>query len=183
MRRTGFSDEGHGAPMRSPKGHLWFGVTSILMLTLDLWSKHEAFRRLGEKEQYVLWKGVFGFQRVLNSGMMYGAFQNVPAHWWVLLRGLVCVAIIVLYFSLRDNSRLTQFAFGLVSAGALGNIYDNIFGGLANGTGLFTGKVRDFLWFHWFEFPTFNVADSCICVGAPLLLIILWRHDKKSAAA
>ena len=42
-------------------------------------------------------------------------------------------------------------------------------------------EVRDFLHFYWFEFPTFNVADSCICVGAPLLLLVLWNHDREKA--
>ena len=34
-----------------------------------------------------------------------------------------------------------------------------------------TGGVRDFLYFYWFDFPVFNVADSCLVVGAALLLI------------
>lgn len=52
-------------------------------------------------------------------------------------------------------------ALGLIMAGTLGNLYDRL---------VFNG-VRDFLYFHWFEFPVFNIADSCLVCGAFLLLI------------
>jgi lipoprotein signal peptidase len=52
-------------------------------------------------------------------------------------------------------------ALGLILAGTLGNLYDRL---------VFNG-VRDFLYFHWFEFPVFNIADSCLVCGAFLLLI------------
>jgi signal peptidase II len=61
----------------------------------------------------------------------------------------------------------------LVLSGALGNLYDNLFLDDPHDAHPF-GKVRDFIdvyfaAFDW-HFPTFNVADSCITVGAILLL-------------
>ena len=66
-------------------------------------------------------------------------------------------------------------AFGLVLAGACGNVYDNIFSP--------GGRVRD-----WIQvilpggqaFPTFNVADSMITVGAGLLLVYFYRADREA---
>lgn len=58
-------------------------------------------------------------------------------------------------------------AVGLVFGGALGNLWDRIV----------HGSVRDFLDVHaggW-HWPTFNVADSAICVGTALLAWIFWR--------
>ena len=50
-------------------------------------------------------------------------------------------------------------------------------------------RLRDFLRFHgevggraW-AFPAFNVADSCICVGALALAFVLWRGQPKGRAA
>jgi signal peptidase II len=164
-------------------GHWIFLLTTLGFLALDLWSKHAAFERIRPGEMYVVWQDVFALRLTLNSGMMWGRFQDIPAVWWVMLRGGVFGALIWLYLSLRDSSKLVQLAFGLVAAGALGNIWDNVFQGVATGKGLFNGSVRDFLHFYAFEFPTFNVADSCICVGAPLLLLILWSHDRRRAQA
>ncbi|MFO0938045.1 MAG: signal peptidase II [Gemmataceae bacterium] len=52
-------------------------------------------------------------------------------------------------------------ALGLILGGAIGNCYDRI---------VFHG-VRDFLYFYWFEFPVFNVADCCLVVGTTMLLL------------
>jgi lipoprotein signal peptidase len=63
-------------------------------------------------------------------------------------------------------------ALGLIMAGTLGNLYDRL---------VFNG-VRDFLYFHWFEFPVFNIADSCLVCGAFLLLIqAFWTRPSVGA--
>jgi signal peptidase II len=63
-------------------------------------------------------------------------------------------------------------ALGLILAGTLGNLYDRL---------VFNG-VRDFLYFHWFEFPVFNIADSCLVCGACLLLIqAFWSRPAEPA--
>jgi len=42
--------------------------------------------------------------------------------------------------------------------------------------------VRDFLYFHWFEFPVFNVADCCLVCGAFLLLAQAFLHRPVAAS-
>ena len=65
-----------------------------------------------------------------------------------------------------QNTPLMRTALALVFGGALGNLWDR----------LFRGTVTDFLQFIFgsYEFPSFNVADSMITIGAGLLLIDLW---------
>jgi signal peptidase II len=62
----------------------------------------------------------------------------------------------------------------LILAGALGNLYDNLFLAAPGAAHPF-GLVRDFIdvYFRAFDwhFDTFNVADACICVGAAILLL------------
>ena len=61
-------------------------------------------------------------------------------------------------------------ALGLILAGTLGNLYDRL---------IFDG-VRDFLYFHWFEWPVFNLADCCLVCGAFLLLVqAFWSKPVK----
>ena len=102
----------------------------------------------------------------LNPGVMWGIGQE----WnpWIL-RSVRIVAVIVIFFILFKTSsddRLAVVSLGLVLGGAVGNIYDS----------LRYGAVRDFLKFDFdfpvFDpFPTFNVADSAICIGVFLLAI------------
>ena len=165
---------------RAKPGHALFFIIFAVLLALDLWSKDATFSSLSPPDgtgEHEVWPGVFKLRLVHNPGMMWGMAQDVQAHWWVLIRSAVLVGLLWLYFTLEPRTRFAQIAFGLVAAGALGNIFDNVF----QGDRLFEGQVRDFLHFYWFEFPTFNVADSCICVGAPLLLLVLWHQDRGKA--
>lgn len=74
--------------------------------------------------------------------------------------------VVTLMFALgRIRRRLMQVALGLMNAGILGNLYDRLFN---------EGRVRDFIdvyvgSYHW---PTFNVADSLLCIGVGLMLIL-----------
>jgi signal peptidase II len=72
----------------------------------------------------------------------------------------------------RDEWR-TALPFALIIAGALGNVVDR----------LRLGYVVDFVeWycrsFHW---PVFNVADSCIVVGATLMVLFNFASKEKQA--
>lgn len=63
-------------------------------------------------------------------------------------------------------------ALGLILAGTLGNLYDRI---------VFLG-VRDFLqWYYLFNFPRFNIADSCLVCGASVLLLQAFFAKEKKA--
>jgi signal peptidase II len=74
-------------------------------------------------------------------------------------------------------------ALVLVLAGAVGNLYDNLF--LAREGETF-GQVRDFVDVYFtawdWHFPTFNVADSCISVGAVLLFVSSFAKSTPSDA-
>ena len=65
---------------------------------------------------------------------------------------------------------LAHAAFGLFVGGTLGNVRDRLFG----------DHVIDFIDVHlpYYRFPAFNVADSCICVGVGLYIIMSYRHDR-----
>lgn len=163
----------------------WFWSPIVPLVVLDLWSKAWAFTYVplhgetmgGYGPEVVVWSGPISFHLVnyWNTGTIWGLFQS----WTLPLVLLRCVAIgVILYIALRRLSpqrRLAQFLLGLVMAGAIGNLYDNLTER--------SGGVRDFLLFFIgtpgdrTAFPAFNVADSCITVGAIALFLLLLAHD------
>ena len=117
----------------------------------------DALRRLqtlsGDKLPRVNPGALFGL-RVGASGASNTIFAIVS----------ILAAIAITYWSLRPSTARDRFlcaALGLILGGTLGNLYDRL---------VFHG-VRDFLHFYWFEFPVFNIADSCLVCGAFLLLV------------
>ena len=96
-----------------------------------------------------------------NTG---AAFSILSGHniILVLLTIALCVMIYHIMYSYKE-SKLNNAAFGLMFGGILGNLADR----------LFIGYVRDFISFKFGSvfFPTFNVADMAICIGALLLII------------
>jgi len=107
-----------------------------------------------------------GFELSYNSGIAFG-IQLPPIVQEVLIGiALIIVAIIAVRSARTTNYQLstTNLSFGLIIGGGIANVIDRIPDGL----------VTDFI--QMGTFPTFNIADSCITVGAALLLWESWRH-------
>ncbi|MGN0798537.1 MAG: signal peptidase II [Christensenellales bacterium] len=97
----------------------------------------------------------------LNTG---GAWGFLGEHLWVLIAVTVIffVVVAVIENKLRISHPLYSIAMSFVVGGACGNFIDRIA----------LGGVRDFLFFEFAPtFPTFNIADSFLCIGMALLLI------------
>jgi len=161
-----------------------FAFVAVLV-ALDLWSKSAVFAWLsgdgaqlvrdvcGHPRQHVLGEDVgwFTFMLSENPGAAFGGFSESP-HILIGLRVLAVLGLLFLIVRARTDSPWFTAALLLVLAGALGNLYDNLFREAVGGHPY--GKVRDFIdvyFARWnWHFPTFNVADSCITVGAVILL-------------
>lgn len=131
----------------------------------DLWTKAAVFGRLDPGERFAVISGFFYLAPVRNPGAVWSLFQEVPPAAWVVLRGLIASGLLVFYLRQEALPFLVQIAFAFVLAGAIGNLHDNALTA--------EGSVRDFvLWvFFGWPFPTFNVADSMITVGAITLAV------------
>jgi len=113
--------------------------------------------------------GFFDLVRVHNTGIAFGNF-NVGASANIVFTCVTIVAlcfIIVLWKKNAFPTRLSKVAVALLISGILGNLTDR----------LWHGYVVDFLDFHinGKHWPSFNVADSCICVAASLLFITAFQ--------
>lgn len=106
----------------------------------------------------------FQLRMAWNAGISFSMFNSGEALTTALLIVVQLGITLALLWWLRTLDRpWLQMACGLVIGGALGNILDR----------LMFGAVADFLDFYWgsWHFPTFNVADSSISIGAGLWLL------------
>ena len=114
-----------------------------------------------------------GFTTIINHGAVFGMFQGYVAYF--LLFSVVAMAMILWVFATsKARQWVVHLALGMITAGALGNLYDRA---IHNG-------VRDMLRFYVSWYPwIFNLADVLLCVGVPLLMLcwILTKPDSNPA--
>ncbi len=116
--------------------------------------------------------GFFNITHIHNSGAIFGILSSsgkLPVFLLLTGASLFALGFVVYYFVKTPAAdRLTRISLALILAGALGNLTDRIL----------RGFVIDFLDFHIgpHHWPFFNVADSCITVGALLLVVIFFRR-------
>jgi signal peptidase II len=107
-----------------------------------------------------------------NFGAAFSLFQNGGLFFVVV--ALVVSALIIYYAPrLPINDWLSRVALGLQLGGAIGNLLDR----------LTQGYVTDFIHFQipqiGFDWPVFNIADSCIVIGVILLIVASFVQGEK----
>lgn len=152
------------AERNGPPG--WLPVVVVVAILLaDQLTKVWAVRDLADGPVHV-WGDVVVFQLGRNTGGAFSLFQSFTPV-------LAVLAIVVAVFLARAATRSTDVwmvvGLSLVLGGALGNLLDRIF----RDPGFLEGAVVDFISVG--SWPTFNVADSAITVGA---VLIIWRGWK-----
>ena len=145
---------------------------SAAVVLLDRVTKHLVTRLLSTSQVHVVIPGVFHISHVHNTGAAFSMFaENAsPATVRNILIAFSIIAAILIFAMLWRVGRsfsISAVALALILGGALGNLYDRIR----------YHYVVDFLEVHIgnYHWPDFNVADSCICIGACLLLIEIFR--------
>ena len=136
-----------------------------------IWIAHRLpFGTYGERGGAItVVRGFFYLVHQGNTGAAWSMFTGRSVLLAVLAAGTL-VAIFFWRHTLGLRARYTQISFGLLCGGILGNLTDR----------LAYGHVIDFLDLHFgsYIYPTFNVADSAICVGVVLYLIQSLRAPK-----
>lgn len=153
-------------------------VLAIIVFVLDQLTKAWIAARLpfptyGEMGgAIVVIPGFFHLVHVGNTGAAWSMFSG-QSIWLAVLAAATLLGIYYWRHTLGLRDRLTQVCFGLLCGGIVGNLVDRIV----------HGHVIDFVDLHFgsYTYPTFNVADSGICVGVILYLIQSIRAPKAAA--
>ena len=125
------------------------------------------------KSKLVLYQSIsiidnfFYITYVRNTGAAWSMFSG--KQYFLIIVSLI-VIIFLFYYLYKKNkyNKLEIFGYSLLISGAVGNLIDRIF----------YGYVIDYLNFYIFnyDFPVFNIADTCIVIGIMLLFISSWRE-------
>jgi signal peptidase II len=141
----------------------WLGI-ALAVILLDQFTKTLilGFFELGDSRTVT---SFFNIVRVHNTGAAFSFLAGAAGwqRWFFVGLGVVAAGFIVWMLRSHGGQRLFAWALALILGGALGNVIDR----------LLHGHVVDFIQVHyggWF-FPSFNVADSAITVGAACLIL------------
>lgn len=172
---------------------LFLGVT-IALLAADLYVKKVSFERVAgvpvvlptdgvdnpnryipPHDAIVVVPGLLNLKLVYNTGAVFGIGKG--KQWLFVLVSFVAVMVIATVFARSAaNAWLTHLSLGLVLGGALGNMHDR----------LRYNAVRDM--FHMLPSTPlwpwiFNIADAALMVGVGVLIVLLYRADKRARTA
>lgn len=143
---------------------LWY-LLALIVIALDLWSKHLASAQLTYGVPLVF-TSFFNFTLSHNPGAAF-SFLSDAGGWqrwfFTAIAATVSVVLVVWIARIAATKKLEAFAFTMILGGAVGNLYDRIQ----------HGYVVDFIVVHYHDshFPAFNLADSAITLGAILLIL------------
>jgi signal peptidase II len=156
------------------KSKWFYFLMALVVLIADQVTKAWATARLLPIDSYEVIPGFFRLTYARNRGVAFSLFADAEFEVrWVLAAVSAVAAAAVAYYLSRAalHTRRLNAALALLLAGIVGNLIDRVR----------LGEVVDFLDFHWrnqYTWPTFNVADAAICIGAGLLALELLREEK-----
>jgi len=152
--------------------NLPYFALALALVAADQVTKNIIAAKVALYESVPVIPGFFNITRIHNKGAIFGTFSqtdNTLVFALLTAASLAALAFVVVYFFKTPSADgLMKAALTLIMAGALGNQFDRLVRGyVIDFLDLYVGSA------HW---PFFNVADSCITVGAVLMLIILFRR-------
>lgn len=142
----------------------WLGV-ALIVIVLDQITKTLILQHYQYGDSTYI-TSFFNIVRAHNTGAAFSflASESGWQRWFFIGLGFVAAVFIVWMLRSHGGQKMFAWALSLILGGALGNVIDR----------MLHGYVVDFIQVHWgaqYYFPSFNVADSAITVGAVLLIL------------
>ena len=142
----------------------WLGV-ALIVIVLDQLTKTLILQHYQYGDSTYI-TSFFNIVRAHNTGAAFSflASESGWQRWFFIGLGFVASVFIIWMLRSHGGQKMFAWALSLILGGALGNVVDR----------MLHGYVVDFIQVHWgakYYFPSFNVADSAITVGAALLIL------------
>jgi signal peptidase II len=158
--------------MRRSNGRFFWPVF-LLVVAVDFFTKFLA-SRMEEGVSRDLYGGWTRLTLVHNKGAAFGLYVGEHSRWIFMVLTIIALVILArLYAATRSGDIIRSVSLALVCGGAVGNLIDRITSakGVIDFIDIGLGDSR------W---PTFNVADMAVSIGAFLLAWVLWGEDTES---
>ena len=139
----------------------------IFVLVIDLVTKHFLF----DVKYFNLIPNVISVAtNGGNDGAAWGILSGKRLTL-IIVASIMLVALFIFNYFVKNKNTIYLLGFSFIVGGAIGNIVDRIM----------LGYVRDFIMFDFMpNFPTFNMADSFLCIGCAFMVVyILFFSSKK----
>ncbi len=150
---------------------IYASIIAFLVVLSDQVSKFYILKALSYIGQTIEVFPYFNFTLSFNFGISFSMF-NSPGQNQLLLLLMSSVIILLFYGWLyRSREKYNWIPIGMVIGGAVGNMIDRAR----------FGAVTDFIDIRimgW-HYPTFNIADSFICIG--IIMLVFWPTEKQQA--
>ncbi|TEW43843.1 signal peptidase II [Psychromonas algicola] len=152
----------------------WLWLT-IIVLVIDQLTKYLTIQKLDLYESYEI-LSFFNFTYARNYGAAFSFLGDAGGWQKYFFTGIAVVVSSYLLYSMKKaaaSQRWMNSAYALILSGAVGNVVDR----------LLFGYVIDFLDFDlgFYRWPTFNIADSAIFIGAMMIIIdaLFWAEKRE----
>ena len=146
-------------------------IISLIVIVLDQLSKYWILNNLALYESIPIIKDFFSLFHIRNSGAAWGILSDQSWGIYILTIISISASIFIFYLIYINDIKPVRITLALILGGSIGNLIDRIR----------FNNVVDFLSFTFgdYQFPTFNVADSAIVVGAICLtLYLIFKPEK-----
>jgi signal peptidase II len=153
-----------------------YGLPLVLIaaiLTLDIVTKQAIVRDFSFGERSDFLGGFLRLALVYNEGGVFGILQGHKNLFLVV--SIIVLTLMMLYYLFEKNKTvLFSVSMACIMSGAVGNIIDRLIPGRPGVVDFISVGVDGM--YRW---PSFNVADSSIVVGALLLILVFYREERK----
>jgi signal peptidase II len=162
------NDAAEGSRPRT-SARTWVVLGAVLaIVAIDQLTKSWAVSALADGPKHIV-DDTVKLELTRNSGSAFSGFQGYTP---ILVTLAIVIAVLVARAVRRATDPWIVAGLVLVLGGALGNLVDRF----ARSPGVFRGHVVDFVAVSWW--PVFNFADSCVTIGAIVLIVrTLFVHE------